>query len=210
MDKIGQELIEKLITDGYLKTPEIIGAFKKIDRIDFLPEHLRSQAYSNEALPIGGGQTISQPLTVAFMLELLQPQKGNTVLEIGGGSGWLTTLIADVIGEKGKIYVFERISELCEFGIKNIQKYFSNLDRVVWICGNGQNGLAQNAPFDRIIVSAAVIEVPAELKKQLAVGGRMVIPIGRSIWLFIKESEDKFAIEKHHGFAFVPFIQDKQ
>lgn len=204
-----EKLISRLIEEGYLKTPHIIEAFKTIDRADFVPEPLRGEAYHDEALPIGAGQTISQPLTVAFMLELLQPSDGNTVLEVGGGSGWLTGLIAECICEKGKVYTFERLPELCLLGQNNLKKYnFFGSGRVSWICGNGKEGLATNAPYDRVIVSATAFEVPSMLKEQLAVSGRMVIPIGHSLWLLIKEAKDKFRIEKHHGFAFVPLIEE--
>ena len=90
-------LIDQLIQDGYLKTPRIIDAFKKIKRIDFIPEELKQEAEGNYPLSIGWGQTISQPLTVAFMLELLQPEPGNKILDIGSGSGWVTALLAEII-----------------------------------------------------------------------------------------------------------------
>ena len=90
-------LIKELMAEGILKTPSIIEAFEKVDRKDFVPEELKDKAYLNTPLPIGYGQTISQPLTVAFMLELLQPQAGDKVLEIGSGSGWQTALLAHMV-----------------------------------------------------------------------------------------------------------------
>ena len=90
-------LIKELMEEGILKTPSIIGAFEKVDRKDFVPEELKDKAYLNTPLPIGYGQTISQPLTVAFMLELLQPQTGDKVLEVGSGSGWQTALLACIV-----------------------------------------------------------------------------------------------------------------
>ena len=117
------ELIKNLIEDGYLKTPNIIEAFRAIDRADFVLPEYRSEAYGNYPLPITGGQTISQPLTVAFMLELLEPQLGEKILDIGAGSGWQTTLLAEIIGAIGVIVAIERIPELCDFAQKNIDKY---------------------------------------------------------------------------------------
>src|SRR4030042_1309162 len=117
------ELIDYLIQEGWLKTPKIINAFQEIKRIDFLTEEVKDLAKSDEALPIGYGQTISQPLVVAFMLELLQPQEGEKILDIGFGSGWTSALLASIVGEKGKGIAVEFIPELAEFGKKNISKY---------------------------------------------------------------------------------------
>ena len=117
-----EELIESLIKEGYLKTPLIIEAFRKIDRKNFLPEELKERAYENTALPIGNKQTISQPLVVAFMLELLELKSGEKVLEIGTGSGWNTALMAKLVGESGKIFSIERIEELHQFAKANLLK----------------------------------------------------------------------------------------
>ena len=109
-----------------MKTPSIIEAFEKVDRKDFVPEELKDKAYLNTPLPIGYGQTISQPLTVAFMLELLQPQAGDKVLEIGSGSGWQTALLAHMVSGgngRGKVIAVELIPELMAFGRKNVAKY---------------------------------------------------------------------------------------
>ena len=107
-----KQLIKNLISSGYLKTPEIINAFYKIDRIDFVPEELKYEAHTNTPLPIGYGQTVSQPLTVAFMLELLQPKSGHKILDVGSGSGWQSVLLACLAGNKGRVIAVERIPEL--------------------------------------------------------------------------------------------------
>jgi len=124
------KLVENLIRQGYLKTPAVIDAFKTINRTDFLPSNLAENrneleklAEYDQALPIGEGQTISQPAVVAFMLELLNIQKGNNVLDIGSGSGWTTALLAQLVGPKGLVIAIERIPELYEFGRKNVGKY---------------------------------------------------------------------------------------
>lgn len=200
-----EQLIQELINAGYLKTPRIIEAFLKIDRYDFVIDYLKTDAYLNAPLAIGFGQTISQPLTVAFMLELLQPEEGNKVLDIGSGSGWTTALLAYLVGEKGKVYGIEIIPELCEFGKRNVAKYnFLKKGIVEIICGNGYPGLKEEAPFDRILSSAASEEIPSSWKEQLKVGGRMVLPMNQSLFLVIKKTEEEFEIKEYPGFIFVP------
>jgi len=201
-----KQLIENLISVGYLKTPEIIEAFYKIDRVDFVPEELKYEAYTNAPLPIGYGQTISQPLTVAFMLELLQPKSGYKILDVGSGSGWQSSLLAYIAGNEGRVIAIERIPGLSEFGKNNSQKYnFKNLEFVV---GDGSAGYKNEAPYDRIIVAAAAFnKIPEELKKQLKINGRLVIPVKNSIWLVIKKEENKFEKKEFPGFVFVPLVE---
>lgn len=202
-------LIDNLIKQGWLKTPNIISAFKKIKRIDFLPEDSRNLAELNVALPIGYGQTISQPLVVAFMLEQLQPEQGHKVLDVGSGSGWTTALLSEIVGEKGKVIAIELISELKEFGEKNASKYnFVKKGIAEFICADGSKGYEEEALFDRILASASAQKIPLAWKKQLKIGGRVVTPIKTSIWVFVKETEDNFKEIEHSGFAFVPLITD--
>jgi protein-L-isoaspartate(D-aspartate) O-methyltransferase len=201
-------LIENLISEGWLKTPRIIEAFKKIKRVDFLPEELKDLAELNEALPIGYGQTISQPLVVAFMLELLQPKEGEKILDIGSGSGWTTALLAEIVGEKGKVIAMEIVPELVEFGKNNVKKYnFLEKKIVEFVFGDGSKGYPKEAPFDKILVSAAAKKCYESWKEQLKVGGRIVTPISNSIWLFIKKSKEEFDEFEYPGFVFVPLIE---
>lgn len=203
-----KHLIEKLIRKNYLQTPQIIEAFYKIDRADFVPPDLKSEAYINAPLPIGLGQTISQPLTVAFMLELLQPQKGDKILDVGSGSGWQSSMLAYIVGEKGKVVAIERIPELSEFGRNNSKKY--RLENLRFIVGDGSKGYNKEAPYDKIIVAAAAFEkIPPELKKQLKTNGRLVIPVENSIWLVVKREGEKYEEREFPGFVFVPLISDK-
>ena len=210
-------LLDILIRDNWLKTPEIIKAFATIKRSDFLPESLKDLAEINEALPIGFGQTISQPLVVAFMIELLKPEFGNKVLDIGSGSGWTSALLgylvagrdfeADKENLKGKVIGLEIIPELVDFGRKNVAKYnFIEKGIVEIVCADGSHGYPQEAPFDRILVSASAQEAPQKLKDQLKIGGRLVIPINESIWLFEKKSASNFESQEFPGFVFVPLI----
>ena len=200
-------LIRDLIYQGYLKTDRIIDAFVKIRRVDFVPKELAGASGANIPLPIGHGATISQPLTVAFMLEKLQPRLGDKVLDIGAGSGWTTALLAHIVGKKGKVIGIERIKSLCDFGTNNISKY--NLiegGRAKIICADGSKGYVNEAPYNRILVSAAADVIPKELKKQLVVGGRLVIPVKDSIWMIEKKSDKIFHEEEYPGFAFVPLV----
>ena len=196
------DLVQKLINDRRLKTPTIIKAFKKIDRADFVGQKNQDYAYFDEALPIGHGQTISQPTTVAIMLELLQPKSGDKVLDIGFGSGWTTALLAEIVGPKGKVYAIEIIKEIFEFGEANLKKL--HLRNVVSIHGDGSKGLPEKAPFDHILASAAAGQIPQTLKEQLVIGGILVLPVGESIFRLVKKYESEFETEEYPFFAFVP------
>lgn len=203
-----EELIEALIVEGYLRTPRIITAFRAIHREDFLPDELKAEAAINAPLPIGHEQTISQPLTVAFMLELLMPEPGQNVLDVGAGSGWQTALLAHVVGSTGRVTAIERIPELRAFGEENVKRYgFSN---VTFVTGDGSKGYPDRAPFDRIIVAAAAERIPDALPDQLAVSGRLVIPVGegmQDIVVLERVSDDGYREERHPGFQFVPLIE---
>lgn len=205
-------LVKNLIDEGALKTPEIIGAFYNIDRKDFVPEEYAKDAYRDSPLPIGYGQTISQPYTVAFMLELLAPKGGDKVMEIGSGSGWQTALLAHIVSEdkinkNGRVYAIELLPELMAFGRKNVAKYDFVKDKIVeFHCFNAVGGMPENAPYDRIISAASAREIPPAWKEQLKTGGRMVVPVGNSIFLIEKKSENEFKEKEYPGFAFVPFV----
>ncbi len=201
-------LVNDLIKEGYLKTDLIIDAFSEMNRIEFVPPHLESQAEANIPLPIGYGQTISQPLTVAIMLELLDPRRGQNILDIGSGSGWTTALLSYIVGEKGKVTAIERIAELCEFGRKNVDKFgFVKKGIAELHCADGNKGFPKYAPYDRILVSAAAQDVPRPLKDQLKIGGKIVIPVHNDIWYLEKKSEKDFYKEEFPGFSFVPLIE---
>lgn len=198
-----ENLVENLKEEGWLKTPKIIEAFLKIKREDFVID--KDLAYYNTALPIGFGQTISQPLVVAFMLELLSPKEGEKILDIGSGSGWTTALLSYCVGEKGKVIAIEIIPELKEFGENNVKKYnFVEKGVAKFIVGDGKLGYKKEAPYDKILVSASTDKVPKELKNQLKIGGKMVIPINDSIVEITKMSAKEFKQKEYPSFVFVP------
>jgi len=219
------DLIDNLIKEGWLKTPQIIEAFRKIKRADFMPENMKDLAEVDEAMPIGQGQTISQPKVVAFMLELLEPKAGEKILDVGSGSGWTSALLSEIVGKKGRVVSLELIPELKEFGEKNAAKYgFVEKGTAQFICCDGSKGYEEESPFDKILASAALAaarggkedlsslstarHLPQAWKKQLKVGGRIVAPINSSIWLFVKKSENEMEEKEYPGFIFVPLIEE--
>ncbi|MCX6762012.1 MAG: protein-L-isoaspartate O-methyltransferase [Candidatus Moranbacteria bacterium] len=201
------KLVSELVRIGTLQTSRTVDAFSEIGRIEFVPEEFVAQADADVALPIGYGQTISQPSTVALMFELLDPQEGHKILDVGVGSGWTTALFAYIVGENGKVIGIERKEALKKIGEYNVDKFKYIKDgRVQIFLGDGSLGYPSEAPFDRILVSAVAEEIPEELKKQLKVGGKMVIPVRNSLVFLEKKSEEEFSEEKYPGFSFVPLI----
>lgn len=179
-------------------------AFEAVDRANFVPKDLRGLVDVDAPLPIGFGQTNSQPYTVRLMLEWLDAQPGEKVLDVGSGSGWTTALLAYLVGLKGRVYAVERVPELVEFGQENCQR--ARVKNARFFTAGDEFGLPEEVPFDRILVSASADELPQELIDQLKVGGKMVIPAQNDILEITKKSAANLNIEKHEGFAFVPLL----
>ncbi|MDP3963475.1 MAG: protein-L-isoaspartate O-methyltransferase [bacterium] len=201
-----QDLIALLKREGYLKSHEIIAAFQAVDRAEFVPPEIKEEAYANVALSIGFGQTISQPLTVAFMLEILAPKKGDKILEVGFGSGWQTALLAHIVGSGGHVYAMELVPQLYDFGHRNVAKY--HFRNVTFFAQDASEGLAHHAPYDRVVAAAASqSHIPDAWKAQVKIGGRIVSPVGSSIWQFDKVSDYHWEEREYPGFAFVPLVE---
>ena len=201
------DLLQHLRTDTrVLKDPLVAEAFTEVDRKDFVPEDYADEAYEDYALPIGFDQTISQPTTVAFMLEQLHLEKGLKVLDVGSGSGWTSCLLAAIVGEEGDVYAVERVEELLHMGQQNAAQY--NFENLAFFPSDDALGLPQNGPFDRILVSAAATEdVPQALVDQLAKGGRLVIPVDGDLVVVLKDSKGVVTKKAHGGFSFVPLVE---
>lgn len=205
--KTQADLIGELKRLGYLKSPRLEAALKKVDRRDFMPEDLKDLAYVDEALPIGSGQTTSQPLTIVFMLELAELREGEKVLEVGTGSGWQTALLAEIVEPKGKVVSVERIGKIQEFAKTNLSRYdYRNIELVI---GDGSRGYKPGAPYDVIIAGAEAEKVPRDWKDQLKPGGRTVFPMGGSVYRLLKRKDGSFSEEHRYGFTFVPLIEEE-
>ncbi len=184
---------------------EVLSAIKSVNREWFVSPVQQHLAYENIPLPIGGEQTISQPYTVAFMLQLLEINKGDKILEVGAGSGYNAAVMSQLVGEKGKIFSIELIGELAKQARSNLKK--AGIKNVKVIHGNGYLGYAQEAPFDRIIVTAGALEMPTALIEQLKEGGTLVIPLrqdGYEVMTKIVKKEGRLIATEHGEFSFVP------
>ncbi len=204
-----KRLVDKLVREGILRSKEVIEAFLRVPREEFVPRHLRRLAYVDTPLPIGYGQTISAPHMVAIMTEALAPRRGHKVLEVGTGSGYQAAILAEIVGDEGHVWSIERIPALAEFARENLRRT-SYARRVTVIIGDGSRGYPDAMPYDRIIVTAAAPDVPQPLVEQLATGGRLVIPVGDSFTqrLLILEKRPNGSVVKRWGTycVFVPLI----
>jgi protein-L-isoaspartate(D-aspartate) O-methyltransferase len=195
---------------------KVISAIRNVLRHRFIPSGLGiDEIYSDSALPIGSGQTISQPFTVAFMCELLDLKEGLNVLEIGTGSGWNAALIKDIVGKSGKVTTVEFNKDIFSMAKQNLKSFEIEL-----VFADGSLGYRKNAPFDRIIATCASPDILETWKEQLSPGGIIVAPVGKHVQLMVKfrkldgnkigsgtNSESSYSA--HGLFSFVPLLGKK-
>ena len=195
------------IKDKGVKSLKVLESINKIPRHLFIDNAFVNFAYQDKAFPIAAEQTISQPYTVAFQSQLLQVQQGESVLEIGTGSGYQTAVLT-ILG--ANVYSIERQHQLYRYSMRQLPKLGYRPKKLVF--GDGYKGLPEFAPFDRILVTAGATEIPKALLNQLAIGGRMVIPVGtgtQEMILIVRISTKEFEKQKHGTFRFVPMLNDK-
>ena len=187
----------------------VMQAMQDVDRGDFVADSYKSQAYDNGPLPIGNGQTISQPYIVALMTDLLDVNADSVVLEVGTGSGYQAAILGKLVKQ---VYSVERISELAASSEKRLKQM--GYDNIQVRCVNGYRGWQEKAPFDAIIVTAAATRIPQDLIDQLKPGGRMVIPVGlpytnQELMTVNKNEHGDTDIQSVLGVVFVPLVDDR-
>lgn len=208
-------LVEHALAREGVTAPRVLTAMRRVPRHRFVPEASRAQSYTNRPLPIGYGQTISQPYIVAAMTEAALPKSGDRCLEIGTGSGYQAAVLAEVCDE---VFSIEYLPEVAKFGEANLRALGYTPGRVHLRVGDGFQGWPEAAPFQVIVVTAAPERVPAPLLEQLAIGGRLVIPVGpehgvqqleRWIRRRAGSAPEAFERETLMGVRFVPFLGDE-
>ena len=200
------EMVRLQLAARGIRDPRVLEAFRTVPREAFVPEHLAEFAYEDSPLPIGEGQTISQPYIVALMVEALELKPGDRVLEVGTGSGYAAAILARVASE---VYTIERIQDLAEAARARCRSL--GLSNVHVIHGDGSLGWLEQAPYDAIVVAAGGPEAPRALLAQLRVGGRLVIPVGPSLRLqrlvcIRRTGDDAFEEEELTEVRFVPLV----
>ena len=192
-----EELLASLKRKGF--SDEVVNAFAKVKREEFVPQNLVGYAYEDMPLPITEGSTLSQPSTVAFMLNLLEIKEGQKVLEIGSGTGFALAVLSEIVGEKGKVYGME-INQSLAIESKKRTEGKKNVEIII---RSGVNGLPEFAPFDRILISASAKDIPYPLLSQLKEDGILVAAVNQSIVQVKRERGQTFEKE-FPGFVFVP------
>ena len=189
-----------------ISDPRVLAALRKVPRELFVPPDRRDLAYEDRPLPIGHGQTISQPYIVALMTELAIAPGNRRALDVGTGSGYQAAVLAELVPE---VYTIEFIPELAAAARVPLEKY----GNVRWRCGDGQEGWPEAAPFDAIIAACAALEIPEALIEQLAPGGRLVVPTGstfQELVLVERDADGTLRRSTHGGVAFVPMVGGQQ
>jgi protein-L-isoaspartate(D-aspartate) O-methyltransferase len=201
-------MVEQQLRRRDINDPRVLAAFENVPRERFVPSHLQADAYADRPLPIGSGQTISQPYVVALMLQELQVEPTHRVLDVGAGSGYQSALLGELAAE---VYAIERVEELAR-RTRRLIEGVEGLDNVHIIHGDGTVGLPEQAPFDRIVCGAAAPNVPPAWIKQLAEDGRIMTPVGSRGMQTLRmiEKKDGRVIERESiGVRFVPLIGEQ-
>ena len=203
LELLRKKMVEEQIVSRGVTDPRVLEAMRKVPRHLFVPPDLRPEAYWDNALTIGNGQTISQPYIVAYMTQEARVGPESRVLEIGTGSGYQTAVLAEIVREVYTVEIDKELADrasstLAELGCKNVK-----MKR-----GDGYGGWLAQAPFDAILVTAAPPEVPRELVEQLKVGGRMIVPVGQAFQklMCITRTGSGFQEESLLSVAFVPMV----
>jgi protein-L-isoaspartate(D-aspartate) O-methyltransferase len=200
-----QRMIQRLREHYHIQDEQILNVMRRVPRHFFVPEALKVQAYADNALPIAGKQTISQPFIVARMTELLELAPHSKVLEIGAGSGYQTVILALLARN---VYAIERVAQLASEALARLQQL--KIHNVSLRCGDGTLGWDVYAPFDAILVAAGSPEIPEPLLRQLKIGGHLVLPVGpdRQTQRLVRvtRTEKDFQTEDFGACAFVPLI----
>jgi protein-L-isoaspartate(D-aspartate) O-methyltransferase len=211
-DNFKHQGMRKKLIDGIrekgIRDEAVLEAMMRVPRHFFLEKAFLNQSYEDTAFKIGAGQTISQPYTVAYQTSLLKLKKGETVLEIGTGSGYQTCVLLEL---GARVFTIERQKELYD----RTKKFLPEIGYAPkMFYGDGYKGLPSFAPFDKILVTCGAPVIPDELIRQLKVGGIMVIPVGRGevqiMTTIIKTSESEFEKQEHKQFRFVPMLENKE
>ncbi len=197
-------MVEQQIAARGITDPRVLAAMREVPRHLFVPAPYDRVAYADDPLPIGNGQTISQPYIVALMTALLRVRATDTVLEIGAGSGYQAAILS-VLAKR--VITIERIDAVAALARKNLAAVGAK--NVMIVIGDGTLGYPVGAPYNGIIITAATPDIPTPLKAQLAEGGRLVVPVGGSTvqeLVVLERHGDRYAVERHGGVRFVPLI----
>ena len=206
--ELREEMVQKQLLSRDITDPATLKAMRAVKRHEFVPEHLKKYAYQDGPLPIGHDQTISQPYIVAYMTQDLKPKSDQRVLEIGTGSGYQAAVLAEIVDTVYTIEIVEPLGIEANYKLKKLG--YTNIKTRI---GDGYHGWPEEAPFDAIIVTAAVKKIPPKLIEQLAEGGKMIIPVGQVPFhrnlILVTKKNGKIKKKKRIPVAFVPFTRSK-